>query len=133
MIDWSPTGVELIKDVSVADWAVADLAPWGREIRLASFIPSGFEAYARVFPPARVQSGPEIGALVSWGELARKRGIALTPDVTFAEVSGLDPENDFTAFINMAPEQGRLEPIGRTLVEILRSRTATPAVCWFCV
>jgi hypothetical protein len=131
--DWLPAGVEVVRDVEAADWAVSSLAPWAPDgVRLASFMPSGFEAYARVLHPAP-RGDPDDPRSISWAELANERGVALTPDVTLAEVLGVDGEEAFGSFINLAPQPGHTEQIARPLSQILRGHTGTPALCWFCV
>jgi hypothetical protein len=86
-----------MRDISTADWVLARLKPWDPAgVRLDSFAPSGFEAYARIFHPAGYRPGwigdldPGIG--VRWAVLGAERGITLSPDVAFCEVSGFGPE-----------------------------------------
>jgi hypothetical protein len=53
MLTWLAPGVELMTDVSPADWVVQRLRPWaGDGARLESFAPDGFDGYARVIHPA---------------------------------------------------------------------------------
>ena len=53
MLTWLAPGVELMTDVSPADWVVRRLRPWAADgARLESFAPDGFDGYARVFHPA---------------------------------------------------------------------------------
>src|SRR3954451_554348 len=86
VLAWLPAGTQLQQDVTPADWVVERLRPWATEgVRLESFAPSGFEAYARVFHPARDPAGGS----VRWTSLAKARGIELTSDMGFLEVSGI--------------------------------------------
>ncbi len=67
--EWLPPDVELMTDTSEADWVVSALRPWDEGgVRVGSFMPDVFEAYARV-PHARdpVDGRPSgvLGALVS--------------------------------------------------------------------
>src|SRR5207237_1018441 len=41
-----PEGVELMTDVSAADWVVQALWPWRRPMPVGCIVPEGFEAYA---------------------------------------------------------------------------------------
>jgi hypothetical protein len=138
MLDWLPPGTELMRDVSPADWVLARLQPWDLGgVRLHSFAPSGFEAYARIFHPARYRPAfvgaldPDIG--IRWASLGAERGIALSPDVAFCEVSGirLDEQDRLD---EIAPADGELPPATcEALARVLRPHTATPATCWFCL
>jgi hypothetical protein len=48
-----PPDFEPAPDASPADWVVRRLKPWGKDrVRLWSFLPEGFERYARVLHPA---------------------------------------------------------------------------------
>jgi hypothetical protein len=129
---------ELIRHISTADWVLARLKPWDPAgVRLDSFAPSGFEAYARIFHPAGHRPG-WIGALdaaigVRWAVLGAERGITLSPDVAFWEVSGFGPEEQDQLY-EIAPADGELPPATcEALAQILRLHTTTPHECWFCL
>jgi hypothetical protein len=96
-------------------------------VRLHSFAPAGFEAYARVFHPAGSTDG---GA--RWADLGAARGVSLSPDVGFSEVTGLGPGDP--ALDDLTPSEGALpqEPCS-ALARVLRRHTATPDSCWFCL
>lgn len=138
MLTWLPTGVELLDDVSGADWIVERLRPWDPNgARLESFIPEGFEAYARIFHPAGFRSVRR-GAIdpdtaIRWSDLARERGVELTPDIAFLEVSGIEP-GDQRALDEIAPMDGELPPeTCDALAALLRPHTTTTQVAWFCL
>lgn len=65
-----PSGVELVTDISPAEWVAAGLRPWGRGkgVPVASIVPDGYESYARIEHPDDSAEGevpPEImGALI---------------------------------------------------------------------
>lgn len=138
MLAWVPPGVELMTDVSPADWVVERLRPWEPDgARLRSFAPDGFEAYARAFHPAgyrpaqRGSLDPSVGT--KWADLARARGITLSPDISFSELSGIAPE-DQHELDELAPLDGELPPEGcDALAAVLRPHTRTPDRCWFCL
>lgn len=138
MLEWLPPETELIRDVSPADWVLARLKPWDPEgVRLHSFAPSGFEAYARIFHPAGYRPGfagaidPDVG--VRWKTLGAEREIALSPDVAFCEVSGIGPEEQ-DRLSEIAPSDGHLPPATcEALGRVLRPHTTTPDICWFCL
>jgi hypothetical protein len=58
-----PDGVELVSDPSAGKWLVERLRPSGEEdhLRVASFVPAGFESYVQVLHPARQYAPPEAG------------------------------------------------------------------------
>jgi hypothetical protein len=102
-----------------------------------SFIPDGFEAYARVFHPPgyrpRRRGSLEPNTTRKWADLARERGISLSPDISFSEVSGLGPE-DQHKLDELAPMDGELPPkICDALVAVLGPHTRTLDHCWFCL
>jgi hypothetical protein len=126
MVAWPAPGVELMTDVSPADWVVRRLRPWaGDGARLESFAPDGFDGYARVFHPASTGE--------KWTDLARARGIELFPDITFSEVSGIGPQDQHD-LDELAPWDGELPPeTCEALSDLLRPHTRTPERCWFCL
>jgi hypothetical protein len=138
VLTWLPPGVELVRDVTPADWVIQRLKPWDLDgVRVESFAPDCFEAYARVFHPAGsrpVNRGViDKSAGTRWGDLARARGVALTPDIGFLEVAGVEQEDD-PVMDELAPMEGDL-PVQTcdALVGALRGHTATPDQGWFCL
>ena len=132
-----PDGLELATDLSVADWIVMRLWPWGPgsgdedRVRVGSFVPEGFESYARVLHPA-YRAEADIGTM-RWSVLADLNGRALRPEIGFTEVSGLDPA-DSQAWQDAVPLQGSLPPDQlRALAQLLESHTSSPDDCWFCL
>jgi hypothetical protein len=68
-----------------------------------------------------------------WTDLARARGITLSPDISFSEVSGITPENQ-SELDKLAPMDGQLPPeTCDALAAVLRPHTHTPDRCWFCL
>ncbi len=124
-----PPGTELMRDVSPADWVLERLKPWDSlAVRLNSFAPDGFDAYARIFHPARTGQ-----TLTGWAELGAARGVALSPDVAFCEVTGLDP-SDEPALDEITPLNGQLPQAAcEALAQALRPHTRSPERSWFCL
>jgi hypothetical protein len=119
-----------MRDTSPADWVIRALRPWALEggVRLWSFMPDGFDAYARVLHPVR--EGVE---LTTWAELGSRRGVPLMPDIAFVEVSDLDPR-DQDGLDYLAPIEGDLPAAEcEALSRILRPHTRSPRTCWFCL
>jgi hypothetical protein len=133
-----PLSVELLRDVSGADWVVSGLKPWDPDgARLESFAPKGFDAYVRVVHPAGFRPAKR-GVIAKnvgrrWGDLARERGVELTPDIAFVEVIGIDP-GESQALDDIAPSSGELPPeTCDALAAVLRPHTTASQVAWFCL
>jgi len=130
--------VSFAPDVEPAGWVLRDLQPWERSgVRLDSFAPGGFEAYARIFNPAGYRPGaigdldPAVG--IRWAQLGVERGVSLSPDVAFCEIVGVGPE-DQAWLDEFAPAVGELPPATcESLARVLRAHTSTPGSCWFCI
>jgi hypothetical protein len=85
---------ELVTDVSEGEWIRERLRNWPREggLRVWSIVPSGFEAYARVFHPASIWKGRDDGAppdvtLVPWKTVAAWSGQTIVPGTDWATVA----------------------------------------------
>jgi hypothetical protein len=124
VFEWLPQGVEWIGDVSAADWFIATLQPWSTDgVRLASFMPAGFEAYVRVFHPFRDPAG--VGPSRPWRDVAAEAGVVLGPGTTVRDVDDLSDQDRL-------PREGSIpDEICGSLLQILIPRTSTPDVCWF--
>jgi streptogramin lyase len=130
MYEWLPHNVELLTDTSSAHWVVSRLAPWGHDgVRVASFMPNGFEAYARVFHPAGERGGPSGG--LKWSEVAARLSKRFHPEVQFQELAGPHAEQH--------PVLGDIEPLSgslpltllRSMVGFLERWTDEGELCWF--
>lgn len=126
-----PAGVQLQTDMTPAQWVVQRLWSWEGGARVASFVPEGFDAYARIFHPA-YQHGNDV-ATQRWSALAEGRGKVLTPEIGFGEVSGFSSERAAN-WDDAVPADGCLPRRQcRFLVLILEDFTSAPDDCWFCV
>lgn len=131
MYEWLPADVELMTDVSHADWIAARLRPWPTQgrVSVASFMPDAFEAYARVLHPLRYRGG-EVDPL-RWEEMARRRGITMQGTIGFAELTGIDP-SDQSSLDDLEPLEGSLPDITLTdLVGVLSRWTTIDEPVWF--
>lgn len=122
-----PDDVELVSDSSPGRWVVEGL-PRG-EYCVTSVVPSGFEAYARIFHPMYDQ---ESLRLVRWSDLADRRGVELGPDTGFKEIGALDPHS--ATWNPPPPQEGNLalEQV-IVLAAALETFTSTPDRCWYCI
>jgi hypothetical protein len=119
-----PQGAQLQFDPSPADWILGRLLPWGRELgtRVCAVVPSGYEAYVRVFHHAEERVGAD-WVRRRWSEVAQWTGRQMHPTVQFERFSWSD-----------GPQEGSLDRDEATsLVAILRHQTATPEDCWLAI
>ena len=130
--EWLPHDVELLTDTTSAHWVASRLAPWGHHVvRVASFMPDGFEAYARVFHPAGGRGGASRG--LRWAEVAARLSTSLHPEVQFQELAGPEAEQH--------PTLGDIQPLSGSLpltllhsmVGVLEQRTDEEQLCWFAI
>jgi hypothetical protein len=122
-----PDDVTLETDVAGASWIAERALPSDRRIgvRVGEVIPTGFDAYARIFHPA---FGPD-GSKLRWREVARDRGRVVHAQMQFEHLIGtLDLANE------AAPREADL-PVDEieALVETLSEHTAHMDHAWFCV
>jgi hypothetical protein len=121
------------EEVAEADWIGARLSAFGDGV-VTSFVPDGFEAYARVLHPAEAPRRGH-GNLVRWREVAAWSGVPLRSDAQFHSIA-LPPTRPTTEapWRGQGPGTGSLfPPDAERLAEILRGWTSTPDRCWFCV
>jgi hypothetical protein len=119
--------------VEEAGWIAANLAPF-EEGLVASVVPQGFEAYARLLHPVRATHAKG-SRTVRWREIAEWSGVPLLPDSQFHSIalpasrpSGPPPWNSH------GPERGSLDLAdAQVLIELLGGHTSTPESCLFCL
>jgi hypothetical protein len=73
-------------DIDGTRWIDEHLQPWGRAesgVLVGELVPSGFEAYARVFHPGRrfFARGREQSVSLRWSEIAEARGKKVHPEM----------------------------------------------------
>ena len=134
-----PDGVELWPDPSPAGWIVERLWPWrwspggdnDGPVRIGSFLPDVFEAYARILHPA-YRGSADVGS-VRWRTLAERNHVVLGPESTFAEISRIAPD-DVHGLDEAVPLNGCLpREETQALASLLEAFTTTPERCWFCL
>ncbi len=125
-----------------ADWLVEQLTD---EYKVSSIIPSGFEAYARVFHPAsKVTCTADINQEstaepLRWANVAELTGRTVHRTMQWASIEGSYPELDYTklragdVYIE-APEEGKLPlELAQTLWPLLGQHTKNPNTCFFAI
>lgn len=123
----------LQQDLSPAGWVIDRLREFGRDV--GSVIPSGFEAYVRLFHPAvRFEAGEEVA--VSWGQVAEANGRVVHAEMQWANISGVEGHSGESApgLWDGKPDVGTLpRNHAAVLADVLRGHTTTPDRVWFCV
>ena len=131
-----PAGVELKNDLTAAQWITDKLWPWlrGHRMRVGSLVPVGFEAYARLFHPASLQTADGNWQAVRWSEVAAWHGRTVHPLMQFHRIANLPDETllQIEPEWGDAPEVGSL-PLAETaiLAGLLREFTGAPESCYF--
>jgi hypothetical protein len=118
--------------VEVADWIREQLHPFAQDV--GSVVPSGFEAYARIFHPASTSRDWK-EAEVRWSEVAAWSGRAVHPEMQFHAIAApIDPGRAASSPWSGEPRLGVLSDIQTSALVALLSRfTSTPDDCWFCL
>lgn len=130
-------------DVDATAWIDENLQAHklSEDTRVGLFLPRGFEAYARVFHPARRDFGPsrERGVTLRWSEVAAARGKIVHPQMQVeALIDDLDA-HDYDRWEAISVGGGVWFPPFETLEEseclalasVLAPFTQTPADSWF--
>ncbi|MCD0449103.1 hypothetical protein LO762_07855 [Actinocorallia sp. API 0066] len=101
------------------------------EYNVASLVPRGYDAYARVLHPA--ESSDE--QPVRWDAIARWSGRELHAESLFSEISDRAPGGQTgDSPFDESPRIGHLpETELAALCALLADHTSTPQTCWFCV
>lgn len=132
------------KNAEAAQWLVERLTTFGENV--LSIVPSGFEAYARVFHPASGVTCTEDGGAttvsesVRWSEVAGLTGRTAHRMMQWPSIQGANPIlDDYTvlkagdAYIE-APEGGNLPlELARVLWPVLEPYTSTRDRCFFAI
>lgn len=115
-------------EISAAEWIAARLP--GKYGLFSSFLPAGFEKYARIFHPA---VGPW-EKRASWSEVAAWSGKVMDADAEFELLERRTAGEGAGRTHGYEPRFGELLPdLVDTLAEVLGSYTRSPERCWFCV
>src|SRR5690348_10898904 len=119
-------------DVQAADWIRDRLHPFAQDV--GSVVPTGFDAYARIFHPAwRRGDGDQIE--VRWSEVAAWSGRAVHPEMQFHSIAVPAPgRQSGPAPWSFGPRLGVLPVrLVGAMVGMLARHTSTPDSCWFCL
>jgi hypothetical protein len=116
------------RDVSAADWIVADLKTFAKSVH--SLLPACFSSYVRVFHPARRHfHGDE---LVSWAEIAEANGTTVNPAMQLNALTRGHWFEPQPGVYDDPPALGSVPPeVMPALIGVLEQQTATADKCWF--
>ena len=125
---------ERMSDLSAAAWLHDRLLVWPtpeNEVLVGSVVPTGYQAYARVFHPAARWSG-ERREEVRWTDVASTTGRVAHPEMEWHRITAPKQGGAAAPGDIQAPNEGSLsrEECVR-LSSILQRFTRTPEVCWF--
>jgi hypothetical protein len=120
-------------EVEAADWIRERLHPFAQDV--GSVVPAGFDAYARIFHPARTsRDWNELE--VRWSTVAAWSGRKVHREMQFQAIAApASPgQADEPKPWNSEPRLGVLsKPQARALIELLPAFTSTPEAAWFCL
>lgn len=126
--------VRAAKESSPAQWVVDSLTTFAESV--ASIVPAGFEAYARILHSAWV--GGQDGRAVSWAEIAEANGRSIHPEVQFHALvpDAFDPSGNLRhgqrGLWDSEPSEGSLDgTIIEKLIPLLRHHTTSSETCYF--
>jgi hypothetical protein len=123
--------------VAAAGWVTAGLR--GRASSVASVVPVGFPAYARVFHPAQRRDSGGGWTPVAWREVAAANGRVAHRAMQWCSLTGCcslrgDDCRPQPGVWDVEPATGHLpRELAVVLAEVLADQTTTPRRCWFAV
>lgn len=138
-MDLGPTFEARLKPATGSDparWLSESLTTFSDNV--ASLLPSGFEACARIFHPA--SKGGEVRRVVGWKEVADSNRRTFHPGAQWPNIAFTDEIRDINrlqdpppgAPWDRSPEEGSLDRnVARIIGYVLRQHTSTPDRCWF--
>jgi hypothetical protein len=129
-VDWEKLTPS--EEIEAAEWIGGRLHPFGQDV--GSVVPTGFEAYVRIFHPASRLAGAE-QVEVRWSDVAEWSGRTVHPEMQFHAIAVPIPhrETRLQAWSYEPPLGALSQGQVRALVGLLATHTATPDACWFCV
>jgi hypothetical protein len=134
---WPEDVVLQREDLSPSDWLLPRLLPFGSGLgtRVASIVPSGYPAYARILHPAgRTEPDPVTTwrqVDVRWRDVADWSGRTYHPLMQFERLRLARPDSSYRPPYGQEPDTGHLSSDQcRLLFATLERWTKTPEACW---
>jgi hypothetical protein len=121
--------------VEAADWIRGRLNGFAKNV--GSVVPTGFDAYARIFHPGTDRTSDLEAPVVEvrWAEVAARSGKIAHPEMQFHAIS--PPPNDRGYGLEPAVYEPRLGGLSKrqmgAMIELLPRHTTTPNACWLCL
>lgn len=117
--------------VDEGEWIVSRLAPFASGV--SAIVPTGFEAYVRVFHPVPVAGGPVAQQEhLTWADVAARTGATMHPLAQYDAIAGVPRSAKREGAGVGDPRTGHLEPDAlNALCAVLVRHTITPERCWF--
>ena len=126
-------GFEMVKSVRAADWLKerAISVPSLGDFRSGgAVIPEGFEAYARLFHPAKKGAPGESWEPLRWATIAEWNGKAVHPQMGYTDIANLIEPYDHVPW-GSHPDMKLSKEESRSLMDVLTEFTTTPERCYF--
>lgn len=122
-------------DAAPAGWVAAGLRGFGASV--LSVVPAGFQAYARIFHPAR-RRDRDGWVSVSWREVAAANGRVAHRAMQWCSLVGscdlVEGSRPQPGVWDVEPVAGHLpRDLATELAGLLAAQTTTPRRCWFAV
>lgn len=123
------TSLAAALDAQPAEWFARELRGLAQSV--LSLVPGGFDAYVRVFHPARLRSGQA----VTWTEIATANRREAHAGMQLDALTGIDSIYEpQPGVFDIPPAVGCLEAdLARALASVLRPYTTTADRCYFAV
>lgn len=118
--------------IEAAGWIPGRLNPFAKNV--GSIVPTGFEAYVRIFHPAWL-GAMYPGIEMRWSEVAAANGRIVHPEMQFQAIATLAPGRPGVPISwDYEPRLGLLSAVqARALVDMITPRTTNPNACWLCL
>ncbi len=139
-----PPPFEVWSDVAPTMWINDALQPQGRvenAVLVGEIVPSGFEAYARIFHPGRRVFGHSIEQTVAlrWSEIASERAKTIHPEMQIEALIDAPDAFDYDHWKAISTGGGEWLPPHKwleetealALAELLRPHSESTADAWF--
>ncbi|PTR30351.1 hypothetical protein C8K36_102199 [Rhodococcus sp. OK519] len=128
--DWRARGLTMCPDVEAGRWITESVRNFEHDV--GSLVPPVFAAYARVFHPAELVTGPgpTDRRIVRWRDVAAANGAVAHPAMEWGSIVGSWDASGQPELWDSAPEVGLLPASeARALAMVLADFTATPDAC----
>jgi hypothetical protein len=118
-------GYAMVEDAAPAAWVAAALSEYDGTV--ATVVPAGFEAYARILHPAALDDAP-----VRWEDVAAANGRTAHRAMQWDHIVGAQRLSEQPGVWDEEPETGSLpQTLLPALAGVLAQHTTKPERCWY--